>query len=85
MNVADSLTEQLIADVEETAEIVGGRIVMMSPTGDIVWDVDLLGDDIVREYRADSPHKPLVYRRGEVAEAEPSVPGWAFPVDELFD
>jgi len=28
---------------------------------------------------------PKIYRRGETAEAEPAVPGWKFPVDELFD
>ncbi len=51
----------------------------------VVWDVDLLSDDVVRVYRADSPDKPTVYRRGESAEAEPAVPGWKFSVDELFD
>jgi len=51
----------------------------------VVWDVDLLGDDIVRVYRADSPEQPTVYRRSETAEAEPAVPGWSFPVDELFE
>ncbi len=51
----------------------------------VVWDVDLLSDDVVRVYRADAPQTPKVYRRGESAEAEPAVPSWAFPVDELFD
>jgi Uma2 family endonuclease len=51
----------------------------------VVWDVDLLSDDVVRVYRADSPERPMVYRRGETAEAEPAVPGWTFSVDELFD
>jgi Uma2 family endonuclease len=51
----------------------------------VVWDVDLLSDDVVRVYRADSPDKPAIYRRGETAEAEPAVPGWKFSVDELFD
>jgi len=51
----------------------------------VVWDVDLLSDDVVRVYRADSPGQPTIYRRGEMAEAEPAVPGWKFPVDELFD
>jgi Uma2 family endonuclease len=180
---ADTLTEQLIADLYKVpgkAEIVGGRIVMMSPTGDmpnsasiaivvrlreyakqhggwayadnaaflvdlpnrksfspdvayytgprarmkflpqapvfavevrsegdygptaeremaakradysaagtkVVWDVDLLGDDVVRVYRADSPQQAKNYRRGELAEAEPAVPVWTFPVDELFE
>ena len=51
----------------------------------VVWDVDLLSDDIVRVYRVDSPEQSRVYRRGDSAEAEPAVPGWTFPVDELFD
>jgi Uma2 family endonuclease len=51
----------------------------------VVWDVDLLGDDVVRVYRAQSSEQPTVYRRGETAEAEPAVPGWKFAVDELFD
>ena len=51
----------------------------------VVWDVDLLSDDVVRVYRADSPEQPTVYRRSDSAEAEPALPGWKFPVDELFD
>jgi Uma2 family endonuclease len=49
-----------------------------------VWDVDLLGDEVVKVYRAANPDEPVIYRRGEVAEAEPAVPGWQMPVDELF-
>jgi Uma2 family endonuclease len=51
----------------------------------VVWDVDLLSPDVVRVYRADDPDHPTIYRRGEIAEAEPAVSGWQFPVDELFD
>jgi Uma2 family endonuclease len=51
----------------------------------VVWDVDLLSDDVVRVYRADKPGEPTIYRRGETTEAEPAVPGWKFPVDELFE
>ncbi len=50
----------------------------------VVWDVDLLGEDTVRVYRASAPDQPTIYRRGETAEAEPAVPGWLFPVDDLF-
>jgi Uma2 family endonuclease len=49
-----------------------------------VWDVDLLGPDVIKGYRASDPHNPTVYRRGEIAEAEPALPGWRMPVDELF-
>jgi Uma2 family endonuclease len=51
----------------------------------VVWDVDLESDDVVRVYRASAPEEPTIYRRGEVAEAEPAVPGWQMPVDELFE
>ncbi len=51
----------------------------------VVWDVDLLGADVVRVYRADNPDAPQVFRRGEVADAEPAVPGWRMPVDDLFE
>jgi Uma2 family endonuclease len=51
----------------------------------VVWDVDLLGVDVVRVYRKPAPETPAIYRRGESAEAEPAVPGWSFPVDELIE
>ena len=50
----------------------------------VVWDVDLLGVDVIRSYGADEPNKPRIFRRGEVADAEPAVPGWTMPVDDLF-
>lgn len=50
----------------------------------VVWDVDLLSAEVVRVYRASHPDHPTIYRRGEVAEAEPAVPGWTMPVDDLF-
>jgi Uma2 family endonuclease len=51
----------------------------------VVWDVDVLHENLIRVYRAGDPGHATVCRRGEVAEAEPAVPGWRFPVDELFD
>jgi len=51
----------------------------------VVWDVDLLGEDVVRVFRVDAPDTPTIYRRGQEAEAEPAVPGWSMPVDDLFD
>jgi Uma2 family endonuclease len=51
----------------------------------VVWDVDLLSPDVVRVYHASAPETPSVYRRGEVAEAEPAAPGWAMAVDDLFE
>ncbi len=50
----------------------------------VVWDVDLLSEDVVRVYRATDPTDPTAYRRGQIAEAEPAVPGWRMPVNDLF-
>ena len=50
----------------------------------VVWDVDLLSADVIKAYRADNADTPAIYRRGDLATAEPAVPGWQMPVDELF-
>ena len=51
----------------------------------VVWEVDLLGEEVVKVYRDGDLDRPTVYRSGEVAEAEPAVPGWPMAVDELLD
>jgi len=50
----------------------------------VVWDADVLTLEVVCVYRATDPSNPTVYRRGQLAEAEPAVPGWSMPVDDLF-
>jgi Uma2 family endonuclease len=50
----------------------------------VVWDVDLLRDDIIHVYRSSSPNDPARYYPGDTADAEPAVPGWRMPVDDLF-
>jgi Uma2 family endonuclease len=50
----------------------------------VVWDVDLVSEDVIKVYRTSDPDNPTIYRRGEIAEAEPAVPGWRMAVDELF-
>ncbi|HWE03039.1 MAG TPA: Uma2 family endonuclease [Tepidisphaeraceae bacterium] len=51
----------------------------------VVWDVDILSADvIVRVYRSTEPKRPTLYRRGDIAEAEPAVPGWKMSVDDMF-
>jgi Uma2 family endonuclease len=50
----------------------------------VVWDVDVLKDEFIRVYRASDPDNPTIYHRGQIAEAEPAVPGWTFPVEDLF-
>lgn len=49
----------------------------------VVWDVDPIAETVAR-YTAANPLTPVVFRRGEVADAEPAVPGWRLPVDDIF-
>ena len=50
----------------------------------VVWDVDLLSEDVIKSYKASDPGNPVIFRRGEIADAEPAVSGWRMPVDDLF-
>jgi Uma2 family endonuclease len=50
----------------------------------VVWDVDVLRDHVVRCYKSDDPKTARVFHCGEIADAEPALPGWTMPVDDLF-
>jgi Uma2 family endonuclease len=49
----------------------------------VVWDVDPLAETVA-VYRADAPTLPVVYGRGDTADAEPAVPGWRMAVADIF-
>ncbi len=49
----------------------------------VVWDVDPVNERIAA-YRAPDPTNPVIYQRGQVAEAEPATPGWRVAVDWIF-
>lgn len=72
------------------AEIVNGEIVHLPPTGDMPGGAGFNIALSLREYERRGgagrayPDKPTIYQRGEFAEAEPAVPGWRMPVDDLF-
>jgi Uma2 family endonuclease len=50
----------------------------------VVWDVDPLAKSI-KSFRGDSVNPIAVFGPGQIAEAEPAVPGWQLIVAELFD
>jgi Uma2 family endonuclease len=51
----------------------------------VVWDVDLLSEDVIKSYKASDPDHPVIFRRGDIADAEPAVPGWRMAVNDLFE
>jgi hypothetical protein len=70
---------------KEKAELIGGRIVHLIATG--CRPNQVAG----RIYRSLAEHadakgvsQPTVYVRGQMAEAEPAVPGWKVLVDWIF-
>ena len=51
----------------------------------VVWDVDVLRSKEVRVYRHTDPDHPTIYKPGDFAEAEPALPGWTMPVDDIMN
>ena len=51
----------------------------------VVWDVDVLRENVVRVFRSTQPDQPTVYGAGHTAEAEPAVSGWTMTVNSLFN
>ncbi len=49
----------------------------------VVWDVDPIAETI-RSDRHDRPGEPTTFARGQLAEAEPALPGWQVALDNLF-
>lgn len=49
----------------------------------VVWDVDPVAKTVA-SYRADAPDNPTRFGTGDVADAEPALPGWHVPVDVIF-
>jgi Uma2 family endonuclease len=66
------------------AELAAKRADYFEAGTQVVWDVDPLAG-LIRVYRRDQPLQPTEYRPGQIAEAEPAVPGWRLPVAEVFE
>jgi Uma2 family endonuclease len=49
----------------------------------VVWDVDPVAE-CIHVYKASAPSQPTTYQRGQVADAEPAVPGWRVALDWIF-
>jgi Uma2 family endonuclease len=51
----------------------------------VVWDVDVLRDRVIRSYLAVNPNAVKVFHCGDLADAGPVLPGWSMSVDDLFE
>lgn len=49
----------------------------------VVWDVDPRAKTVTK-FTATDPLTPVVFVAGQVADAEPAVPGWTLAIDALF-
>ena len=45
---------------------------------------ELVHEAVIKSYKASDPEHPVIFWRGDMADAEPAVPGWQMAVDELF-
>src|SRR4029077_20791851 len=61
------------------AEIAARRADYFVAGTSVVWDVDPQ-NEIIDCYRSSSPPHPLRLQRGQIADAEPAVPGWRIAV-----
>ncbi len=49
----------------------------------VVWDVDSEAD-LIHKYQLNDQTRSTTFVRGQVADAEPAVPGWQIAVDDVF-
>ena len=73
-------------DYGETAEAetAAKRVDYVEAGTVVVWDVDTV-NEVVRKYLRDSADQPLLFIRGQSADAEQAIPGWTMAVDRIFD
>ena len=64
-------------------EMAAKRLDYFEAGTEVVWDVDPIAETIT-VYRSANPDAAVVFTRGQVAEAEPAVPGWVVDVDWVF-
>lgn len=66
-------------------EIAAKRRDYFAAGTEVVWDVDLQSEEVIKSYHRDHADTPRIFRRGDAADAEPVLPGWKMAVDELFE
>lgn len=65
------------------AEYAAKRADYFAAGAQIVWDVDPR-KQMISSYTASNSNISRIFERGDMADAEPALPGWRVSVDELF-
>jgi Uma2 family endonuclease len=65
------------------AEMAAKRADYFEAGAKAVWDVDPEAE-VIRSYHASAPDQPTEFHIGQIADAEPAVPGWRLHVDQVF-
>jgi Uma2 family endonuclease len=66
------------------AELAAKRADYFEAGTRVVWDVDPKSESVTIYYQG-APEHPTVRGRGQIADAEPAIPGWSMLVDRIFD
>jgi Uma2 family endonuclease len=70
-------------DATAEAEIVAKRADYFAAGTLAVWDVDPIAETVTL-HRATAPDQAVIFQRGDMADAEPAVPGWRMAVADIF-
>jgi len=68
---------------DDEMEMADKRVDYFEAGTKVVWDVDVKAERIYK-YSSTDPKNPLIYHRGQTADAEPAVPGWKIDVDWIL-
>ena len=79
---AEVRSENDYGDAAE-AEMAAKRADYFAAGTSVVWDVDPVADTVTC-YRAAAPTTPVLFQRGDIADAEPAVPGWRIDLNKVF-
>jgi Uma2 family endonuclease len=66
------------------SELAAKRADYFAAGTQVVWDVDMVRERVIRSYHAAAPDMPTIFKVGDTADAEPALPGWRFTVADLL-
>ncbi len=80
---APDFATEVRSETNRERDIAAKRIDYFLAGTRVIWDVDPEAQTVT-VYRAGDSNPPALYKRGDIAEAEPAVPGWSIKVDDIF-